>query len=314
MDKIQWDRLIKIDRTWVDNELQEHFSDVSSKIKLKLYTVKVSGTQMLPDSIVDALLQMLPDYVYNNNEIQNLGERRAALSANQFFGQKDPKADGKYGELLLFALVESILGCKMVAHKIQTLTNFTDQVKGGDGIFLGDYTIFDGSIQPAYLIGESKIMGQFSAALKDAILSLDRFHNLKDSAKFRSTELLVARNNLPIDDSIDPEELFERLNPTSNVFKDQILVHPVLLMYDESVIAKCESSFSSTRKEFEDNIRLLIGDKKTNIIQTITEKIALSEGVKNVYVDFFLIPFNDVNKFRNAMYQAIHGIPYPFYS
>ena len=307
----EWDKLIKIDRSWVDQQLEHHFKEVDKKINIKLYTVKVSGTQILPDGLVEKLHEMLPDYVYNTKEIATMGERKAALTANHFFGQKDPKADGKYGELLLFALVESVLGCKMVAHKLRSLSNFRDQVKGGDGIFLGNYQIFDGRTEAAYLIGESKIMGQYSAALADALDSVNRFCGDSNSPEFRKTELIVAKEKLFLDDAVDIDELYDRLTPTSELYKSQILVHPILIMYDDTTMKNCERDNSATRDDLESSIRKGISNNREHIINFIKSKVATYPEVAKVYVDFFLVPSNDVNKFRDTMYYHIHGITYP---
>jgi len=311
MGNTEWNKLIKIDKEWVSNQLESHFQEVNNKVKVKLYTVKVSGTQILPDGIVAALHQMLPDYVYGQKRLEIIGERTAGLQANRFFGKKNPQTDGKYGELLLFALVESVLKCKMVAHKIKSLSNFKDQVKGGDGIFIGNYTIFDGREEPAYLIGESKVQAQYSKALNEAFLSLKRFTGATNSTEFRSTELIVAKENLILDDSIDLDELYNRLNPQTDTFKQQILVHPVLIMYDDTEIKNCERHNNSTRNDLEKSIKTAMVAKKEKIIKSINDKLSSYPEVSKVYLDFFIVPYNDINNFRDAMYYHIHGVSYP---
>src|SRR4051812_35623191 len=104
------EQYIQIDKGWVGRQLQNHFNDIHGKVNVKLYTVKVSGTTIAPGAIVEELHNMLPNYVYGKKKINELGELKAGLKANHFFGKRDPKTDGKYGELLLFALVESVLG------------------------------------------------------------------------------------------------------------------------------------------------------------------------------------------------------------
>lgn len=306
---MDFDKLIQINRSWTSQELVHHFKEVKGKVNIKLYTVKVTGTQILPDSIVSTLHQMLPDYVYGKRKIAEIGERNAGLTANHFFGRRNPNTEGKYGELLLFALVESVLGCKMISHKIKTLTNMSEQVKGGDGIFIGEYEIADGRKQMAYLIGESKIMSQYSAALGDSLDSLNRFHGIVKSPEFRNTELLVAKENLMLDDTMDVDELYDRLNPNSELYKSQLLVHPVLLMYNEASMQLSELN-SATQMELEESIKTDILAKKDRIVASINSKLELYPDIAKVYLDFFLIPFNDVSKFRDTMYYHIHGIPY----
>lgn len=101
--------------------------------------------------MVNGFCQVLHDnltyYVYDENRIKD-NPVCAGQNAGSYFGQKDPQADGKYGELLLFVLVESVLGCKMIAHKLKSLTNVIDQIKGGDGVFLGNYDYLGEKNQP----------------------------------------------------------------------------------------------------------------------------------------------------------------------
>lgn len=306
---IDWKKYIQIDRSWVSRQLELHFNQIDSKINVKLYTVKVSGTTMLPNGLVEELHLMLPDYIQSKQEIERVGERKAALKANHFFGRKDPRADGKYGELLLFALVESILGCKMVAHKIRTLTNFKDQIKGGDGIFLGNYIIPDGREEAAYLIGESKVTAQYSVAIDESLGSINRFNDVKNSPEFLSNELVIAKDNLLVEDTLDIDEIYDCLTPTTDKFRNQILVHPILLMYNDATIKKVESQ-SATRADLEDNIKKSIEDKQLDLVTLINQKLQDYPLVKNVYLDFFLIPYNDIDAFRNAMYYQIHGVTY----
>lgn len=306
----EWHKLITIDTSWTSKQLEHHFKEVNGKLNIKLYTVKVSGTQILPDALAETLHEMLPDYIYSKTKISEIGEKKAALTVNHFFGKRNPNAEGKYGELLLFALVESVLGCKMVAHKIRTLSNFSDQMKGGDGVFIGNYTIFDGRSEPAYLIGESKVTQQYSTALDEALKSVKRFSDDLNSTQFRNTELIVAKENLILDDDMDVDELYNRLTPTTDSYKSQIIVHPILLMYDDSSIVNSEKNYSATRNDLEAKIRDEFSSRKAKIIESINKRLEVYPEIKNVYLDFFLIPYNDVDKFRNAMYYFIHGIPF----
>jgi len=304
-----WSDYIQIDRTWVDKQLKNHFSDISDKLTIRLYTVKVSGTTIIPNGLADELYFMLPDYVYSPDKIEELGKRKAYLTANKFFGRKDPQTDGKYGELLLFALVESVLGCKMVGHKIASLSNFRDQVKGGDGLFLGNYALSDGRLTPAYLIGESKIMGNYSGALTDAFKSIDRFHNAS-SDEFLTSEFIVAKGNLVFNNEDDLDELYDRLTPSTNKFKEQVLVHPVLIMYNSDLVKNCETAGGLTPSDLEELLFNAISKTKEKIVKSINNKLVTKPNLKTIFLDFFLIPFNDVDKFRNLMYYLIHAEHY----
>lgn len=301
-----WSQHIRIPRDWTTAQLINHFNEIDKKLAVRLYTVKVTGTTIRIDGLSDALHEMLPHYVYGEVDIAKMGEMLAGLKANRFFGKKDPVTDGKYGELLLFALVEDVLRCKMVAHKIRSLSNYRDQVKGGDGIFLGDYNV-DGQNKPAYLIGESKIEIHFSTALTNALESINRFHEDISEGDFFGNELVVAKDNIRFDTDLD--DLYDRLTPTEQKFKDQILVHPILLMYNYNMF----ESFENLAKDSAE-LEMLINNKmiarKIGHLKLIAEKLKNYKELGKVYLDFFLIPTRDVKKFRHLMYEKVHGVPY----
>lgn len=323
---IDWEKKIKIDTEWTNRQLINHFSNKATKIVVRAYTPKVTGTKFCCNALIEELGYLLPNYALSakskKNKLKSLtivyGEDLAkerlqtALysEAQAFFGKKDPSTDGKYGELLLFALCESVLKSKMVAHKIEGLSNGKDQVKGGDGIFLGNYELPNGKIAPAIFIGESKIMQERSKSIDEALDSLNRFHDAKTQAEFNKMEFIVANRTLSLDEKdIDYEEVYERLTPGSEMFKNQITVHPILLMYNTASISKLETNALD-----KDHLEALISNhliqKKDEIINTINEKLEKYPEIKKVYVDFFCFPFNNIDTFRNGMYFNIHKVAY----
>jgi hypothetical protein len=307
MSAVDWSSHIKIDRTLVTSQLNQHFIEIDHKLTLRFYTLKPSGTQILMDGLCTILHDNLPYYVYGDKQFAELGPIKAALRSSHFFGHKDPSSDGKYGELLLFMLVESLLGCKMIAHKIRALTNVVDQVKGGDGIFLGNYDI-NGSPHPAYLIGESKVTATFANALNEALLSINRFYEGAEASIFRDHELIVAKESLRSVD-VDLDELYDRLTPTTELFRQQIVVHPILLMYKLKDFTKlCQDS--TTTEELQTGIEKLFIGKEKRMLEKIKQKVDPYTELKKVYLDFFIFPCESVDTFRKIMYQKIHASPY----
>lgn len=323
---IDWEKKIKIDIEWVNRLLVNHFTEKSAKIIVRAYTPKVTGTKFCCNALIEELGYLLPEYVHSEKSKKNqlksltilygeeLAKKRYDISlyseAQSFFGKKDPTTDGKYGELLLFALCESILKCKMVAHKIEGLSNAKDQVKGGDGIFLGNYENSKGKTVPAIFIGESKIMQERSRSIDEALDSINRFHDPETQAEFNKMEFIVANRTLSLDeDDIDYDEVYERLTPGSEKFNNQITVHPILLMYNTTTISKLEIVASD-----KDDLELLIKNhllsKKEEIINIINEKLKSYPEINKVYVDFFCLPFNNIDNFRTGMYFNIHKVPY----
>ncbi|HTN46626.1 MAG TPA: DUF1837 domain-containing protein [Flavipsychrobacter sp.] len=323
---IDWEKKIKIDTAWIDRQLINHFVDKNLKVAIRGYTPKSSGTTFSCDALIEELGFMLPEYVHSEKSKQKklkaltskFGEKTAqqrldnALykEAQEFFGKKDPTTDGKYGELLLFALTESVLKSKMVAHKIVSLSNTRDQVKGGDGVFLGNYEIEEGKFEPAILIGESKIMQGLSTCIDESYDSLNRFYSTETRAEFNSMEFIVANNTMFLDESdTDYEKVYDLLTPGTDAFKRQIVVHPILIMYNTSKINTIEQK-AKNNDELEQLIKEFMEKEKTDFITKISEKLLAFPNIKKVYVDFFLFPFNEIDNFRNGMYFNIHKVPF----
>jgi len=199
----------------------------------------------------------------------------------------------------------------MIAHKIRTLTNAVDQVKGGDGIFMGNYQIDTDKTINAYLIGESKVTQTFATALEEAYKSIDRFHNSLSSPRFMDTELMIASDNLFADEDLSPEELdeiYKRLTPTTDEYKNQVIVHPILIMYDSARVTSCENS-AIDNKHLEELLFLKLFDKPS-YHKKISDKLEEFSELKKFYLDFFIVPHNSIKVFRNYMYYAIHGVEY----
>lgn len=323
---INWEEKIQIDTAWVDRQLINHFTDKNLKVTIRGYTPKGSGTTFSCDALIEELGFMLSDYVHSKKSKQkklqalkskfgeNIAQQRLDTAlykdAQEFFGKKDPKTDGKYGELLLFALTESILKSKMVAHKIISLSNGKDQVKGGDGVFLGNYEIGEGKFEPAILIGESKIMQGLSACIDDAYNSLERFHSPETRAEFNSMEFIVASNTMFIDENdTDYEKIYDLLTPGNDSYRSQIFVHPILLMYNTAKINTMERDAINNEK-LEELIKEFMEKEKADFVTKINEKLSFYSTIEKVYVDFFIFPFNDIDNFRNGMYFNIHKVPF----
>lgn len=227
--QIKWADCVRISEAWIEDYLQEHPIHSSAKLTVRAYSLLFSGTQQQFHSIVDFISDKIADFVLPSHEVAELNNANKPTfkRAAHYFGDTDPEKDGKYGELLLFLLTETVLKVPMVAHKMTLLTNTKDQVKGGDGIYFGEY-----NGQTALLIGESKIEQTLSKALSHALDSLDRFHGNWQTSQSFHHELIVASQILRQDLSIEQlDYLYKSFKPNTKEYRANILVHPVLIVY-----------------------------------------------------------------------------------
>lgn len=333
---INFSDLISINKKWLDKEFNHHYTEnINDKLKVRLYTIKPSGTTINSNSLANALLNILPDYFKSKLEIEKEIKReiektvddfttatdiehkeqitkevhyKTYREAAQFFKTKSADSkSGKYGELLLFGVVEALLNCKMVAHKITNLTNYHDEIKGGDGIFMGEYLLPNGTKNKAYLIGESKVWQNYSGAKTDALDSINRFYDPNVQATFNTLEFFIAQKDISkvVDiDSIDVDELYDRLDPKSELFKKQIAVHPILIMYDTKSYDKLMVKASNN----EELITLIDESVQSNLMKTlesIKKKVKEYSELEKIYLDFILVPTNSVGNFNKTMDDLI---------
>lgn len=302
---MNWIELLQVDEAWISTLLNSHVTHRKNKVVTRVYTLKFAGTEYSHNVLAQELSYVLHKYVFCDKEIKKIGEARALKKAEKTFGDKDPSKSGKYGELMLFTLVEAILKCPMVASKIPT--SFNDEVKGGDGIFLGEYNYSETDLHPAILIGESKIWKGFSDSVEDSLKSISRFHNNVTSAKFLEQEFLVAKKGLFHDGALDFEYVYNCLTPGAKEYGERIMVHPTLIVYETAKIKKIEKE-ARIPVEAENALKEVITREKEHYIKVIEEKLKLHPELDPIYLDFFIIPLKDVDAFRQEVYNQIHSL------
>lgn len=332
---IDFSNLITINKNWVNKEFNHHYTqNVNDKLKVRLYSIKPSGTTINSISLANTLLDILPYYFKSKSEIDRQIQREISKNINEyttatdidckeeiakivynktyreakgFFKKKSSDStSGKYGELILFGLVESVLDCKMIAHKITNLTNYYDEVKGGDGIFMGNYMLPNGSTEIAYLIGESKVWKDYSGAKKDALESINRFYDSKVQSDFKTLEFFIAQKDIEkvVSEKTDIDELYDRLDQKTELFKKQIAVHPILIMYETR-------SYDRLMKKALSNLDLINSIDKTiklklnKTLSSIASKVQEYPKLENVFLDFILIPTNSIADFNDTMDNLI---------
>ena len=303
---IAWEDLIVNNHAWIESKLASHDHHTENKVVSRIYTIPFSGVIQDFQFLVESLADSIEHYVFDRKTLDKMKEDGVIpfRKAVQFFGDTDPVKDGKYGELILYILSEAILKTPMVSHKITTLTNFNDQVKGGDGVFFGNYRN-----NLSILIGESKIYKSFSGALESAFDSLDRFTNSYTSGAI-GHELFMARTNLSKNFDFETMELIYRaFTPGDEIHAECNKTFPVLLIFEDKSINLIEEK-AFNKSEAEGLFKDWVNEKKEAIKLDIENKLMKYPNIKPCFLDFFLIPMSDVGSFKKSLYRAIHGIDY----
>jgi len=303
---MEWKTLCKVDSDWVDRYLLDHDIDSKNKVVVRAFSIKFSGTEENILGFVEHLTNIIPYFVFSKKEIEEYNEKGLWVwkEAMHYFGNISPESDGRYGELLLFLLVESILKIPMIVHKIKVGTSIKEQIKGSDGIFFGNYNDIE-----SLLFGESKIYKNKNDGINDALNSIIKFHKGAKGYGYLKQELVVASKHLTAD--LTPhqvEYLSELLDPLSNKYQEINFVHPILLLYNEEKISEIENKCRS-KEEGESLICDLFKYVPQDLLKNIIGKLEKDYGeLFKIFLDFFIIGIKDVDTFRKTMYRRIHNL------
>jgi hypothetical protein len=292
---VDWSSLLTVDSTQIDTLFVTHPLLKEPKLVVRGYTLPFTGTQQNTLELFKFLRRQLLKYVFPEN--QRPPDIDWTIGRDKF-GDIPPASDGKLGEFLLYAFVEAHLQTPQIAYKLKELGNPNDQVKGSDGVFIGSY---DG--QDALLIGESKIHATLSSALRDAMKSLQRFHDCDGPY---ATELLIATTHASSSDMSPSmlEQAYALLDRSKG-----ILVHPLFIAADLDEIASISQS-ALNAQEAEKALQTHIQAELASC-QTALKKLATKYPKPfQVYLDLFFLPVEDSLKLRNSFYELLHNTTY----
>jgi hypothetical protein len=229
-------------------------------------------------------------------------ERRADLDPvehNEMFMRardlfRKNKNSGQVGELLIYFLLETVLKAPQAYQKMRMTTNPTEERKGSDGVHLR----WDPSDKVLEIIfAESKIWQSYSNAVADAFKSIEEFHD----SETKSHEIHAFTAGF----SELTQDLQERLvsylegDNTSNCRQ----VQACLIGFDWSEYA-CLSD--ARRKKFIEEFEIRYRKWAEGKRASLNSKLG---GLKHKHLrfEFFMLPFRDVDDFRELFLQALTG-------
>lgn len=240
MDALQWASLVRIDSRWINKFLIAYDDSLERKVKTRAFSIRFSGNHEHMQALIEFMANKIIEFTLSEAEIKELKTKGKVpwREAAKSFGSADPKREGKFGELLLFLLVEAILKTPMIAHKIKSLSDPKDQIKGSDGAFFGSY-----NNTYSLLLGEAKVYKNRNQAITDALKSVDKFYNAASAGQEMKTELFVIKQTITTD--LSPEQLnflLKVLDTQTEEYQKVNKVHPILIVYDEGKIPWIEKN------------------------------------------------------------------------
>ncbi|MRX38116.1 DUF1837 domain-containing protein [Flavobacterium sp. LC2016-23] len=300
INEIDWLKLLKVDKDVFFNWFTLNEEEIiSEEVKIKFYSLKCKDNKPDIDGFIKHLYGEVEKYVFDEEDIKELTEdgyipTEKALS---YFGDIDPLTDGRYGELMLYLFVEAALQTPMVVHKIAQTYNNNDQIKGSDGLFIGNI-----NNKATILIGESKMRNNFNVCVSDVMDSLKRYINNSGAI---DRELEVAKKHLSRDlnnlDENDLDLIYQSLRTKQEGFKEYSICYPAFLMYQEGKIDKI---INGDLIEVENQVLKLIRSVKNRRSQYVKQSLP---DISDITLEFFMMPVQNVSSFREMCYQVFHN-------
>lgn len=244
--------------------------------------------------LIDTILNYVTDFCLcaekrpSTSSVEHTARFRKARSLF-----RNAEKSGQVGELLIYFLIEAVLEAPQILKKMLITTNPNDERKGSDGVHMR----WDDSVDVLEVIfGEAKIWKDFSKALTDAFKSMTTFH-LSKAKDLERAYFTSAFSSLSEDMKIRVVSYTEGEN-IANLRE----VHACLIGYNWDEY-KCltDSRREAFVKEFES--RYLKWAKET-MEPKLSNKVS-TFAHKHLRLEFFFVPFVDVEAFRKAFNAAL---------
>jgi len=294
--EIPWSEHTVIDRSELLSNLSDAGEWRENKIKATSFIVSPSYGTLDYDGFVSFLQNKFMFFALSEDDIEE--SDRPHLEAQQLSDYKDDaKMDGKWGELILFTMVEGFLDIPMMSHKLGWKQNPTDQVKGSDGLFFGKY---EGS--PTLGIGEAKMYTELDGGIKEALDSTNRFHG-EDSQLRNRHELTVAMGNPSDNLSKEKIELLSSLFTGES--QDYQMLHPIFVGYEDEELEEFQTKPVEDDQELVDRLQDHVED--TDLLSKVTDSLEDDYShLRKHWLTFFFLPLEDKDRFVENIKAAIY--------
>jgi hypothetical protein len=205
----------------------------------------------------------------------------------------NPDTTGEAGEVLLYFLLESVLGVPQVVAKMELKTNPNDELKGSDGIHMC-WNEQDKLVDLYF--GEAKLYRDVGSAITSALKSIDTFH---DNDMHQHEFSMVTKHFKYADPNVKNAvtQLLELGAPTGDIR----INHACLIGYDWKEYGKLPKLATAALTD-EFRKRYLTDSQK---LHEHLQKRFDNFQKKHLRFEVFFIPFPTVQEFRDAFNKAL---------
>ncbi|HEY6878231.1 MAG TPA: DUF1837 domain-containing protein [Polyangiales bacterium] len=249
-------------------------------------TIRVSAlTQLLARQVVDFCIPRS-----RRNEAQEHLRRTGSIEefarlheeARELFTSLEHS--GEAGELLLYMLLERMLGLPQILCKMSLKTSRKMHVHGTDGV----HARFEDDGRLALYWGESKLYQSFGSAVDDCLSSLSPY--LAQDPTVRDQDLLLLREYVNVDDEASIDALRRYFLATTPEAARVEFRGACLVGFDRRAYPKPNDP----------KLKAIVAGWRDRIVRGIGE-----HRLERFEIEFFLIPFPSVDAFRAGVHKAL---------
>lgn len=200
---------------------------------------------------------------------------------------------GEAGELLLYFLLETVIGAPQVVAKVELKTNPALEVHGSDGIHMR-WNSSDQVVDVYF--GESKMIGNVGTALTKAFESIENFH----ANGMRDHEFsMVTKHFKGVDDNV--KAAVAEVLDTGKPGTDARINHACLIGYDWTATGLTPGQAAAA---VEAEYRKQFFAEAPGLHQKLQRRFDNCQR-KQYGFEVFFLPFNSVQAFRDAFSAAM---------
>jgi hypothetical protein len=292
-------------------ELPYEYQNNEITVSGKFFYLPFRDGQPTLDEFVNYIRHLIIPFCIPRREIKKADEKYEATRNPRHITEIDDKArrlfvkakesqrtTGEAGELILFMLLEAALSAPQIACKMYLKTSQNVSVHGSDSIH-----IMRGTQESSLCLvwGESKIYKQLSSALDEVCSSIISFLGNNDGSSPRERDINVITDHIDIIDENWKQLLLNYFDPyceQSNLREESFAC---FIGFDFSAYTRLDEKPISEREAFFQEAYL---QRIETACQLFSEKLSNSR-LTNLRINYFLIPFPNVDDFRGKFLSAI---------
>ena len=209
----------------------------------------------------------------------------------------DLKKTGEGGELLLYALLEHLLGVPQILCKMSLKTNASMHIHGVDGVHAA---VDKKSGNLCIYWGESKLYQSIGSGVKECFESLAKFlHSDGSTVSPAERDISLVRDQADLNDPDAQLAIKAFLNP------DSILNNKVEYRGACLVGFDFDKYPSATQAMTVEELKKTVEEAAVEWRNHIREKLTDPHKLTAFSIEVFLVPFPSVEEFRKAFLKAL---------